>query len=234
MSAIISFKNITKHFGPIPVLKGVDLELMEGEALGLLGVNGAGKTTLLRVLLGLLKPDSGTISFNGNILTLREVSADFGFLPENFMPPPNFKAGEFLDILSLQVGAGRNDAEKVLEITGLKKQSGKYLKHYSRGMIQRIGIAAALLKDPKVLVLDEPALGLDPLGQKNLLDIMEGLRLQGKTIFFSSHTISQIEKACQRIAVLNNGRIVFEGAYQGFKEKHRAGSLEDAFLKEVL
>jgi ABC-2 type transport system ATP-binding protein len=233
MSLIISFKNITKHFGRTAVLKGVDLSLKQGEALGLLGINGAGKTTLIRILLGLLKPDSGEISFSGELLSPKASSDDFGFLPENFLPPPNFKANEFLNILALQVGACQDDVAKVLEVVGLNNQSDKYLKNYSRGMIQRIGIAAALLKKPKVLVLDEPALGLDPLGQKDLLDIMERLRAQGTTIFFSSHTISQIEKVCQRIAVIHGGKIVFEGKGSNFKVKHKAESIEDAFIKEV-
>lgn len=230
---LISFRNIQKRFGRTAVLEDVSFHLEQGEVFGLLGLNGAGKTTLIRCLLGLLRFNSGSILFKGRGLTPRDVRENFGFLPENFSPPLNLKAREFLLILGRGLGAETKAVDRLLELVGLRGQGRKYLKTYSRGMIQRLGLAACLLKGPQALILDEPALGLDILGQKQVLELIAGLNKQGKTVFFTSHIFSQIEKACARIGVLYQGRISFSGPAGELAARHNAAGLEEAFLSEI-
>jgi len=209
--SLILLQNIAKRFGSAEILKGIDLEINKGEIFGLVGVNGAGKTTLMRILLGLARCSRGRILFNAKNLTGRDVQEHFGFLPENFIPPQNLTAREFLNILSLGVRQKEKNAEYLLGLAGLSGQENKYLRYFSRGMIQKFGLCCALIKDPQVVVLDEPTLGLDPPAQENFMDILNNLRAAGKTIFFSSHILYHIERVCDRIGVLNAGKIVFSG-----------------------
>ena len=230
---IVSLRNIEKSFGKISVLKDVSLSLYKGEIFGLLGPNGAGKTTFIRCLLGLLKINSGEIDFNGRRLSAEDVLDNFGFLPENFIPPRNLKAVEFIKILSWGLNHKAKDADYLLEIVGLKEHKNKYIKTYSRGMIQRLGLAVCLIKEPKVIVLDEPTSGLDPIGQRDTLNILSRLKEEGKTVFFSSHILSQIEKVCTRIGIINRGAIKFIGTAEEVMKKHSVSFLEEAFLKEI-
>ncbi len=198
-----------------------------------LGVNGAGNTTLIRSLLGLIKLTSGSIKFKGSPLTADEIQKNFGFLPENFLPPKNLKAFEFLKILGRGFGCQPQEAVSLLEMAGLKPHRKKYIREFSRGMIQRLGLATCLLKKPQVLVLDEPTLGLDPVGQRSILEILAGLKQKGKTIFFSSHILAQVENLCSRIGILHEGQLIFVGTVQEIIRKHNVASLEQAFLEEV-
>jgi ABC-type multidrug transport system ATPase subunit len=229
---IFAIDNVVKSYGKKEVLRGVSLHVKKGESFGLLGVNGAGKTTLMRIILGLLTPNSGQLYFRGDIITNDEVRKRFGFLPENFSPPPNLKALEFLTALRMQVDQGSYPVE-ILEMVGLGSNSKGYIKNFSRGMIQRLGLACALLKNPDILVLDEPTLGLDPLGQAMMLKVIEQLTKAGRTVFFSSHILSQMERACSRIGILSTGKIIYEGDCDQIKRRWGVAYLEDAFLKEI-
>ncbi|MBI4846614.1 MAG: ABC transporter ATP-binding protein [Candidatus Omnitrophica bacterium] len=233
MSVLICFKNLKKNFGSTEVLKGINLDLEQGEIFGLLGPNGAGKTTLLRCLLGLLKIQQGNIYYKDRQLTNKDIRFKFGFLPENFSPPKNLKAVELLNILSWGIVSQYNNTDSLLGLVGLLENKNKYIGAYSRGMIQRLGLACALLKDPQVLILDEPTLGLDPLGQRSMIELLKQLNGQGKTIFFSSHILSQIEKVCARVGIIDKGSLKFTGMVSEIIRKHKVLSLEDAFLKEV-
>ncbi len=233
MGLLLSFKDIKKRFNKTTVLAGINLAIKEGEIFGLLGVNGAGKTTLIRCLLKSLKINGGSIFFKGAPLKSEDIHKNIGFLPENFLPPQNLKAVEFLKILSWGLDSKPDIANILLEKVGLKDQENKYIKTYSRGMIQRLGLAGALLKDPQLIVLDEPTLGLDPLGQQYVLDLLADLNKKGKTIFFSSHILSQIEKVCTRIGIIHAGKMRYIGRVREIVAKHRAQSLEEAFLKEI-
>lgn len=230
---LISFKNIKKQFGKTPVLKGVDFDIKQGEIFGLLGVNGAGKTTLIRALLGLIRINDGIIQYKDRPRESRDVHENFGFLPENFLPPQNLKAIEFLKILKSGINNKTQDINALIELAGLQEHRNKYIKAYSRGMIQRLGLACALLKDPEVIILDEPTLGLDPLGQRQVLELLFNLNKEGKTIFFSSHILSQIEKVCTRIGILHDGIIKYVGKVEEIINKHKVSYLEDAFLEEI-
>ena len=233
MSSIISLSNVNKRFGKNLVLNGIDLEVKSGEIFGLLGVNGAGKTTLMRSLLGLLKINDGSSKFKGQPITPRDIKNHFGFLPESFLPPRNLKAFEFLNILGKGLNRNRKDVESLLDRVGLSQHKKKPIRAFSRGMIQRLGLATCLLKNPEVIILDEPTLGLDPVGQKSILAILKDLNQQGKTIFFSSHILTQMEELCSRISIIHSGKISFVGTVSEAMNKHKVSSLEEAFLKEV-
>jgi ABC-type multidrug transport system ATPase subunit len=198
-----------------------------------LGPNGAGKTTLLRCILKLIKPSRGTISFKGRVLSSRDILENFGFLPENFQPPATLTAGELLKILSWGLNLKASQIDACLEQVGLKEQKNKFIGAYSRGMVQRLGLAIALLKQPQVVILDEPTLGLDPIGQSQILRLIVNLNKQGKTIFFSSHILSQIEKVAGRVGIIHQGKLRFVGSVKQIMDKHHSSSLEEAFLKEV-
>lgn len=232
-SVIISFHNIEKQFPEVTALQGLSLQIMQGEIFGLLGLNGAGKTTLLRCLLGLIKPNFGEIFFKGNPLGDGDIQKNFGFLPENFQPYGNLTGRELLRILAWGLGLSSAHVDSLFEQTGLSHQKDKYIRAYSRGMIQRLGLVIALLKNPEVIILDEPTIGLDPLGQSQILGLLKELNQKGKTVFFSSHTLSQVEKVCQRIAIIHCGRIVFVGKTEELLKKHNSTSLEEAFLSVI-
>lgn len=230
---LISFENIRKQFNRTLVLNDICFTIKKGEIFGLLGPNGAGKTTLIRCLLGLLNVNSGEIFFKDKHIKNRDIHNQFGFLPENFFPPQNLKAQEFLEILSIGLNPKVEIVNKLLEAAGLKEQADKHIRNFSRGMIQRLGLCCALLKDPQIIVLDEPTLGLDPLGQHKMLNLLRSLNKEGKTVFFSSHIISQIEQICSRIGIIHAGKMLYVGSVKEIILKHKASSLEEAFLKEI-
>lgn len=233
MPSLLSLSGICKKFKKTEVLKGINLQIERGEIFGLLGVNGAGKTTLIRSILGLLKIDSGQILFKDRSRQPKDIQKQFGFLPENFLPPKNLKGFEFLKILGSGFNLGSSRVMSLLDLVGLRQHAHKAIRAYSRGMIQRLGLATCLLKDPEVIILDEPTLGLDPLGQKQVLRIISDLNQKGKTIFFSSHILSQVEQLKARIAILNSGVITSAMRVDEILAKHSVSSLEEAFLKEV-
>lgn len=231
--SLLSFRDINKRFGKKPVLSGLNLELDKGEVFALLGPNGAGKSTFFRCLTGILRLDSGEILYNKEGLRDRTVRERFAFLPESFSPPSNLKAKEFLYLIRRGLNRGRDQVKIVLDKVGLSKAANQYIGTYSRGMVQRLGLALIMLKDPEVIILDEPMLGLDSLGQKCIHDLAMELNRRGKTVIFSSHVMPHVEKLCTRLGVINGGRIVFEGGLKSFLNKHGESSLEQAFLKEI-
>lgn len=231
--AILSCRILSRYFGKVAALEDVNLEIRQGEIFGLLGPNGAGKTTLIRCIMKLIAPGRGEICFRQRPLLAKDIRESFGFLPENFLPPANFTAKEFLNILAWGLRLEPAQIESALMQVDLQEQGNKLIKTYSRGMIQRLGLAIALLKQPEVIILDEPALGLDPIGQNQMLSLLLELNKQGKTIFFSSHILSQIEKVAHRIGILHQGSLKFTGGTKELLAKHNSFSLEEAFLKEV-
>ncbi|MBI5835647.1 MAG: ABC transporter ATP-binding protein [Candidatus Eisenbacteria bacterium] len=193
-------------------LEDVSFEIARGETFGLLGPNGAGKTTTIKLLLGLLRPSSGTGSIFGHPLGSREARACLGFLPENPYFYDYLSAPEFLDLCGslsgMDAGARRRRVCELLEELDLAEAGTRPLRKYSKGMLQRVGLAQALIADPELLVLDEPMSGLDPLGRRLVRDLVLRLKKRGKTILMSTHILPDVEHLCDRVGILNRGRLV--------------------------
>jgi ABC-2 type transport system ATP-binding protein len=197
------------------ILKGISLTVDEGEIFGYLGPNGAGKTTTIKCIMGLILPDMGEIRILGkNYLSLK-AKTDLGFLPENPYFYDYLTATEFLRFYSQLFQLKKEDREKriayLIKLVGLEKSADLQLRKFSKGMLQRIGLAQALLNEPAIVFLDEPLGGLDPIGRKEIRDIIVRLREEGKTVFLSSHILQDIEMICDRVAIIAGGEIVNAG-----------------------
>ncbi len=192
-------------------LKDLDLSVEQGEIFGLLGPNGAGKTTTIKILMGIHYATSGSARIMGRPLGDRQVKSRIGFLPENPYFYDYLKGWEFLDFYGQLYGIPRArrraKIEELLAQVGLSHAANIPLRGYSKGMNQRIGLAQALMNDPDVVFLDEPQSGLDPLGRKEVRDIILSLRRQGKTVFFSSHILSDAEMICDRVGIVHKGML---------------------------
>ncbi len=212
----ISIQNINKRYRTgfwgrrFTALDDLSLEVKQGEILGYLGPNGSGKTTTFKVLLDLIRPDSGSISFFDKPAD-QQAREHIGFLPENPYFYMYLTAEESLHfygrLRGMDRGARKERIPELLQLVGLDHATGRSLKKFSRGMLQRIGIAQALVNDPDILILDEPMSGLDPMGRKQMRDIILGCRNQGKTVIFSSHILSDVEIMCDRAALIQQGKL---------------------------
>jgi ABC-2 type transport system ATP-binding protein len=221
MADAIRIENLQKRFrlGFIPktreILRGITFTVREGETFGYLGPNGAGKTTTIKCLLGFIRPDAGTISLFGRPHAAPRSRQALGFLPENPYFYDYLTGREFLAFTADLFGLGREEkAERIarlLKLVGLERAADLSLRKYSRGMLQRAGLAQALINDPKLVVLDEPLGGMDPIGRKEIRDIIVRFKDEGKTVFFTSHILQDIEMICDRVAIIVGGRIVKEG-----------------------
>ena len=222
MADAIRIENLRKTFrlGFIPhpreILKGITFSVREGETFGYLGPNGAGKTTTIKSLLGLIHPDAGTIEILGRPASSPRSRESLGFLPENPYFYDYLTAREFLsftgDLFGLDRGVKRERIARLLQLVGLERAADLPLRKYSRGMLQRAGLAQTLINDPKLVVLDEPLGGMDPLGRKEIRDIIVRFKDEGKTVFFTSHILQDIEMICTRVAIILGGRVVSQGA----------------------
>ena len=196
---------------PRVALRPLNLAVEEGEVFGFLGPNGAGKTTTLKLLMGLVLPTGGTARILGKSINEAEVKAQIGFLPEQPYFYDYLTAKELLEYYARLSGVepkertGKIDA--MLERVGLKESAHVQWRKFSKGMLQRVGLAQAILHDPKVVFLDEPMSGLDPTGRREVRDLMEELKQQGKTVFFSTHILSDAEALCDRVAVIHRGEL---------------------------
>lgn len=199
-------------------LKGCTLKILEGETFGLLGPNGAGKTTLLKTLLGIVRPSGGRALVLGRPIGDLTVKQRIGYLPENPYFYDYLTGWEILQFTAGLFGIPRSVQHKripeLLDLVGLAQKSAKrkQLRQYSKGMLQRVGMAQALINDPDLVFLDEPMSGLDPLGRYQIREIILSLKQQGKTIFFNSHILADAEVICDRVAVLGNGEILCVGS----------------------
>jgi ABC-2 type transport system ATP-binding protein len=201
---------------PKRALHPLHLSVEEGEIFGFLGPNGAGKTTTLKMLMGLVFPTSGSARLLGRDWTDPEVKAQIGFLPEQPYFYDYLTAHELLNYYGQLSGVPGKDRKRrideVLQRVGLTDVKGVQLRKFSKGMLQRAGIAQAILHDPKLVFFDEPMSGLDPMGRREVRDLMEQLKLEGKTVFFSTHILSDAEALCDRVAIIHQGELRGVGA----------------------
>ena len=233
---VVQIDSVSKSFGALQAVDGLSLTVQQGEILGFLGTNGAGKTTTIKLLLGFSRPDSGTVSVFGGAPDATATRRRIGYMPETAYYYPYLNIHELLrfygGVCGMDRATLRHRAAMLIEKVGLADAGPRLLRHYSKGMLQRAGIAQALLHDPDLLVLDEPFTGLDPLARIRLRDLIRELREQGKTIFFSSHELSEAELICDRVAMLKQGRLVWSGTMREVAgDGHQ--NLERIFLKRL-
>jgi len=211
MSAIVT-EGLRKAYDSAPVLRGLNLTVAPGQVYGLLGPNGAGKSTLLHLLMGFLRPDAGRIEVLG--LAPSAAHSHVGYLPERLRYHTHCTGREYLHYVGKfghEHGAGlRSRANTLLALVGLEEAADRRMKTYSKGMLQRIGIAQALLSDPELLLIDEPSSGLDPAGQVEMQELLSELRSRGHTIFLCSHQLDEITNLCDRVGILVRGELAAE------------------------
>ena len=232
----VDIDSVSRTFGSVKAVDGLSLALAPGEIVGFLGTNGAGKTTTIKMTLGLLAPTSGTVKVLGGDPSDPRVRAHIGYMPEVATYYPYLDARELLSfyggICGLDAKTVRERTDELLDAVGLADAAKRPLKTYSKGMLQRAGIAQALLNDPDLLVLDEPFTGLDPLARIHFRELLRNLKERGKTIFFSSHELGETELLCDRVTIMKKGHCVYQGPVKDLAGDG-AANLERLFLRTL-
>lgn len=247
MEIIIEITGLTKKYGNYAAVDNLNISINKGEVFGLLGPNGAGKSTAILMLLGLTEPHSGTITVCG-IDPVRhpiEVKKKVGYLPEDVGFYDDYSGLENLiytaNLNGIQKSEAINKAKQLLNKVGLSEEINKKVGKYSRGMRQRLGLADVLIKNPEVIILDEPTLGIDPSGVKNFLELIVELSYKNKiTVLFSSHHLHQVQQVCDRVGLFVKGKLLAEGNIQNLAKKlfsdntiHIEGEIEHVNIKSV-
>ena len=213
--SVIETRDLSKNYGRIEALKGVTLRVEKGQIFGLLGQNGAGKTTLIKVLLGIVRKTDGEAGLLGHVAGDASARKRVGYLPEDHQFPGYHTAFSLMDFYGALYGVPKDDRRKkipeTLELVGIAGRMNSKIRTYSKGMKQRLGIAQALLHDPDLIILDEPTDGVDPLGRREIRELMGRLKERGHTIFLNSHLLGEVELICDRVAILQQGQLVREG-----------------------
>jgi ABC-2 type transport system ATP-binding protein len=211
--AALVVRGLSKHYGSVHALKGVDLEVGEGQLVGLLGPNGAGKSTLVKIAVGLVRASSGTAELAGARAGSRTARASLGYLAELFRFPGWYTADEVLELHQRLSGSRGGAAERarLLELVALSDAARRRVDGMSKGMQQRLGVAQALVGDPRVLLLDEPTSALDPVGRRTIRLLLEELRGRGVSVLLNSHLLSEVELVCDHVAILLAGEVVAAG-----------------------
>lgn len=230
---VLEIQGLYKKFGQNNIINGFNLEVRENTIFGFIGENGAGKTTTMKMILGFLKPDSGVIKVCGENVSFGETKTNrfIGYLPDvpeyyGYMTPLEYLklCGEITNMKKSDI---KKKSEELLELVGLSEYKKRKISKFSRGMKQRLGIAQALLNEPKLLICDEPTSALDPIGRKEILDIL--LKVKEKTtVIFSTHILSDVERICDEIAILRDGKIALNGTLSQIKSEHMIECLEVA------
>ena len=239
MSNAISIKGLTITFGDIAAVDNLTLDVPKGSAFAFLGPNGAGKSTTLKILTSLIKPTSGEAHFfNINALEEpHEALLQIGAVVESAEFYPSLTPSETLDYFGRLRGMNSDkisrNSNKFLKLVGLNNWSDKKIGTFSRGMKQRLAIAQALLHEPPILLLDEPTFGLDPRGMAEIRNVFKDLTKEGKTIFFSSHLIGEIEEICDTLAIIDKGQVLFSDTMKNLMKKFKTDNLEEIYLKTI-
>ena len=230
----LEIRNLQKSFGSHVVLDNLTMTVREGEVFGFIGQNGAGTTTTMKAILGLLQADGGEIEIFGKRVHYGQTATNkmIGYLPDVPAFYSYMRPGEYLklcgEICGMSQGETKVKSQELLEMVGLTESVKKKIGGFSRGMKQRLGLAQALLAEPRLLICDEPTSALDPAGRKEILDIMR--QVKGRTtVVFSTHVLSDVERICDTVAVLHKGKIALSGPLSEIKAKHRADTLQIEF-----
>jgi ABC-2 type transport system ATP-binding protein len=237
--AAIEVRDLSKSFGGRPAVQGVTFTVQPGEIFGFLGPNGAGKTTTIRILTGLLQPSGGSACILGfDVVTQAiEVKRRIGYVADGPYLYEKLNGREFLEFIADLYSVDRREAaehsRRLLELFELADRAGDLIEGYSHGMRQKLALAAALLHEPRVLFLDEPTSGLDPRSTRTVKDLLEGLAQQGRAILLSTHVLEIAEQMCDRLGIVNRGRLVAAGTLDELRRQARAAgaTLEDVFLE---
>lgn len=222
VECVIETSRLNKSFGEKVAVRDLTLQVCRGEVFGFLGPNGAGKTTAVKMLLGLIQPSAGEGRLFGQPLGQPEIRRRVGFLPEHFRFHDWLTAAEFLklhaDLYHMPHDAIQTRIPELLALVGLEEFAAKKLRTFSKGMLQRIGLAQALLNHPELVILDEPTSGLDPVGRRLVRDIIRELRQKGTTVFLNSHLLSEVEITCDRVAFIKHGQVITTRPLQALLE----------------
>ena len=235
-NAAVETFGLTRHYGNLTALSSLDLTINKGDLFGFIGSNGAGKTTTLRILSTFLAPSNGTARVMGHnvVKEADQVRRILGYMPDFFGVYKDMEVTEYLDFFAAcyRIGAAKRQQtiKDVLELVGLTEKKEALIGALSRGMQQRIGLARVLVHDPKILLLDEPASGLDPRARIEMMAILQELQRLGKTIIISSHILSELETLCNRVAIIEKGDLIYSGPVQGV---HSQFSKKQAYLVGV-
>jgi len=241
------FKTFTgKKLAKVAALQDLSLEIPRGEVFGFLGPNGAGKSTTIKILMGLLRPTSGSVSIFGKPAQDAQSRLRVGFLPENPAFYDFLTAREYLKFVgrtfSMTDEAVKSTSAELLELLDLAKAADRPMRGYSKGMIQRLGLAQAMLHDPDLYILDEPMSGLDPVGRALVKEIIKDLKGRGKTVFFSTHITADIEVVCDRVGIVSGGRLrtvdsvanILQSGVEGYLlQVNRAGAVEELLVEKT-
>ena len=215
---MLEIKNLVKSYGQVQALRSLNLDIAQGELFGFVGPNGAGKTTTIKILAGLLRLDSGTVYMDGQQMTCgaAELKDKIGYVPDYFGVYDNVRVFEYLEFYAAAYGitglAARHRYMELLDMVGLNGREESYVDSLSRGMKQRLGVARALVHDPRLLILDEPASGLDPRTRQEFIAMLKNINQSGKTILISSHILSELGEMCTDIGIIEHGQMVLRGS----------------------
>ncbi|KKL25926.1 hypothetical protein LCGC14_2400400 [marine sediment metagenome] len=222
---MIETKGLTKYYGSLAALVNLDLTIQAGDIFGFIGPNGAGKTTTMRILATLLEPSSGSAAIDGNDVTRqgKQVRRMVGYMPDFMGVYDDLKVFEYLEFFAAAFSVPRKRrlavVDGVLELTDLQGKRAAQVDSLSRGMQQRLQLARVLIHDPKVLILDEPASGLDPRARIEIRELLRELKRMGKTIMISSHILSELEELCDNVGIIEQGRLVFSGTMEEIRRR---------------
>lgn len=232
---MIEIRNLSKSYDGInKIVDNISITIPTGSVFGFLGSNGAGKTTTIKMLVGLNRPDKGSVFVDGNSPLQLETREEIGFMPEEPHFYDQLTGLEFLEFASKLFKRSRpgskSNLEELLQKTGIYNARNNKIETYSKGMRQRLGFAQALVNEPKYIFLDEPLEGLDPIGRRETKIIIEDLKKQDRTVFFNSHILSDVENLCDQIGIIHQGRMIYSGSVDGFRNNK---TLEEQFVETI-
>jgi ABC-2 type transport system ATP-binding protein len=232
---MIELNAASKRYGGLAAVDNVSFSVKAGEYFALLGPNGAGKTTIVKMLLDFTRPTSGSLSINGLPSTRAASRTGVGYLAENCHIPAHLSGWQYLQRCAELLDISRSDAmdqcRRIVELIGMQGREYTKVKTYSKGMMQRFGLGAALMGNPRLLILDEPTAGLDPIGIREIRQLLESLKDEGLTIFLNSHLLSEVEKICDNAAIINHGRLMVKDTISALVKD--GDTLEDVFVRFV-